>query len=715
MSPTHFSGILGANTHIVQSGQSIQSVIDSIADASANNPYEVILPPGLREEQDISIPSHISIHLMAGAIVRLTTFNADGCIFKNKDDTGNEGIHIYGEGKIEGQRWNWVSGEQCGVIFKNCEDCSVKCYIGEFSCLEVKRDHCTNVYYENLDFTRRDKQRVRLMHFDDATLTAHGCTFTETGGATHSIEATAGPLGGSCLKVTVPKDGRCLIKDQYWRDNDKSFDLRFVKTTVWIKYLNDFDDADAYEIDGIVRLWGTATLAHKDKNVYIRYDRGLSREWTKFTCYSVLTAQNSSLSAIDKTMYDINGTLIGTYADPVEILIGDISIEPIDCDFTNGSFVFSFDDGHASWESIALILESYDFYGNFNSSPRRTGGVGDYDDLLPMFQRMHKAGHEFASHSLTHTVVPSNLEREVRGSKRLLEQSGLGPINFFAKPGGNSKWSGEMQNYLLKYYKGIVEATTGCQGAVSGKYGTFGYCAAFDGAGDLPADIKKAILNGINYHQPVRGYGHDYDSLDEARIISMCEFMHEYGIDVLRYSDVYNTLVADRQTSKEEPYKQTLALTGNKVFRPEDMPVMFVDPGANRNLTPSAVFQEGLVTTIINTADAAETITFDPTFTAAGNHDGANGAAILTDSGESWTINQLIGKTINNTTDGSSGTVTANTATTITAILSGGTDNDWDAADAYTITPVGLNQAIAQNERAILTFDGSGWFKVFVG
>ena len=69
----------------------------------------------------------------------------------------------------------------------------------------------------------------------------------------------------------------------------------------------------------------------------------------------------------------------------------------------------------------------------------------------------------------------------------------------------------------------------------------------------------------------------------------------------------------------------------------------------------------------------------------AGAHDGGNDEAALTDSGESWPTDSLVGATIANTTDGSSGTITANTGTTVTATLSGGTDNNWDTGDAYTI------------------------------
>lgn len=70
---------------------------------------------------------------------------------------------------------------------------------------------------------------------------------------------------------------------------------------------------------------------------------------------------------------------------------------------------------------------------------------------------------------------------------------------------------------------------------------------------------------------------------------------------------------------------------------------------------------------------------------AGGTHDGANDASVLTDSGETWTTDQYVGYTIYNTTDGSRGIITANTGTTITTTLYGGTENDWDTGDSYLI------------------------------
>jgi hypothetical protein len=71
--------------------------------------------------------------------------------------------------------------------------------------------------------------------------------------------------------------------------------------------------------------------------------------------------------------------------------------------------------------------------------------------------------------------------------------------------------------------------------------------------------------------------------------------------------------------------------------------------------------------------------------TRAGTHTGANNAATLTDSTQSWTVNELQNDRIYNITDGSNANIVSNTADTVTATLGGGTDNDWDTGDLYII------------------------------
>jgi len=68
-----------------------------------------------------------------------------------------------------------------------------------------------------------------------------------------------------------------------------------------------------------------------------------------------------------------------------------------------------------------------------------------------------------------------------------------------------------------------------------------------------------------------------------------------------------------------------------------------------------------------------------------GTHDGGDDQAILTDSTAVWTVDAWIGFYLFNITDGSYGIITDNDATTITATLANGTDNDWDDDDVYEI------------------------------
>lgn len=70
----------------------------------------------------------------------------------------------------------------------------------------------------------------------------------------------------------------------------------------------------------------------------------------------------------------------------------------------------------------------------------------------------------------------------------------------------------------------------------------------------------------------------------------------------------------------------------------------------------------------------------------SGTHTGTNNSATLTDSSQNWVTNELVGYIVRNFSNSATGTITANTATTVTATLSGGSpDNDWDTNDQYSI------------------------------
>ncbi len=94
-----------------------------------------------------------------------------------------------------------------------------------------------------------------------------------------------------------------------------------------------------------------------------------------------------------------------------------------------------------------------------------------------------------------------------------------------------------------------------------------------------------------------------------------------------------------------------------------------------------------------------------------GTHTGTSGqTTVLTDSAKDFTAlgQDLTGMTLTNTTDGCTGTITSYTATTITCSggFSGGTDNDFDNGDAYTIT--GLQAAILKEyiDDTLAVYDG---------
>lgn len=73
------------------------------------------------------------------------------------------------------------------------------------------------------------------------------------------------------------------------------------------------------------------------------------------------------------------------------------------------------------------------------------------------------------------------------------------------------------------------------------------------------------------------------------------------------------------------------------------------------------------------------------TLAETGTHAGADNLANLVVSGSPWTTDQWVGYRVLNITDGSLGIVTSNTANTLYATLSGGTEDDWDFGDVYEI------------------------------
>lgn len=103
------------------------------------------------------------------------------------------------------------------------------------------------------------------------------------------------------------------------------------------------------------------------------------------------------------------------------------------------------------------------------------------------------------------------------------------------------------------------------------------------------------------------------------------------------------------------------------------------------------------VTSTTDLVKALETIPVAKLLDPINTHSGANNSATLTDRRQNWVVGELVGTTIYNVTDGSSGTITANTADTVTATLAGGSGNDWDKADRYNVGGSGIDPTHMQN------------------
>lgn len=120
-----------------------------------------------------------------------------------------------------------------------------------------------------------------------------------------------------------------------------------------------------------------------------------------------------------------------------------------------------------------------------------------------------------------------------------------------------------------------------------------------------------------------------------------------------------------------------------------DEDIKFTKTGTN-GITLGTNTATSKITTALAIASSGEITGLIPPVVVAlssGVHDGGNDQATMTDGGIDLGANTLIGMTVYNVTDGSSCTITANAATTITCTLAGGTGNDWDDNDVWQVGP----------------------------
>jgi len=102
-----------------------------------------------------------------------------------------------------------------------------------------------------------------------------------------------------------------------------------------------------------------------------------------------------------------------------------------------------------------------------------------------------------------------------------------------------------------------------------------------------------------------------------------------------------------------------------------------------------------------------------------GAHTAADSLTLMTDAGRAnWVPGALIGSTIYNITDGSSGVITANAAQTATVVaLAGGGDNTWQVGDTYIVRTDHTTEAreATANDLNLCPMNGTILDKIYIG
>lgn len=200
---------------------------------------------------------------------------------------------------------------------------------------------------------------------------------------------------------------------------------------------------------------------------------------------------------------------------------------------------FSLDDGYLSWQKFGAILEEYGYKGCFNVV---TSGEFFDDEHKAIYRELVRSGHEIASHSVTHAVTEDNIWEELIKSRWMIQAEGLGSCRFFAKPGGASKWKGDMFDKIGKVYAGYRSTTDCSSGAFFPQY----HINIGTGTDE---DIRNFIVNGVKQHNWIMLYGHamlgdpyyyepEIDAITEERLRFICELLDELGVPVKTYSEV---------------------------------------------------------------------------------------------------------------------------------------------------------------------------------
>ena len=365
--------------------------------------------------------------------------------------------------------------------------------------------------------------------------------------------------------------------------------------------------------------------------------------------------------------------------------------------------ILRFDDARADhWTVAKKLLDARGWKGCF--------GVTGPDSMISpakmsiqQMKAMHANGHDIINHTIEHAnfeaLSPEESYFNFQCGVNFLNINGIKTVDLFINPGHTSN------QYLIEHLEtaGVTSMHAGYNFFPVPLY------EISDPAFSITTELQAAI--DIPKGGVIQILAHELTN--ETNFSTFLDWVEVNFSEVILASNVLEKLPSIYRRRFQNNLSSGVSKTLSADFSVYQWhgESLFIDPGgAARDIIPIGSFKPFSKISIINTADAAETLTFDPLFTSSGAHDGAANADTLTDSGEAWITDQLVGRTVNNTTDSSSGIITANDGTTITAVLSGGTDDDWDIGDTYTITPVGSNQDVEQDGMGMFIYDGEGWY-----
>jgi len=371
--------------------------------------------------------------------------------------------------------------------------------------------------------------------------------------------------------------------------------------------------------------------------------------------------------------------------------------------------ILRFDDStDEHWSIAEKLLSEKGWKGSFLvTQPFNWGASSTLS--LDQIKTMDRNGHDIINHTINSASFAdldfAETQYTYRNMQSALEHFGITKTAMlFGNPGHTSN------KHLPELLK-----EAGCVSLTS-KYNFYPtFMVGVNGpAFDIPTELQRFTDRGIGGIVQLMFH----TITDEANLSTRLDWIEENFSEIILASEVVNRFPIEYKPiprqQKRSGYRCTLS-EGFRLYFYHGQELLIDPGGAARDIIPCGSNEHSQIMEfrpfhqvhIINTADAAETLTFDPLFTSSGTSD--NTSDLLTFSTGAWITGQLVGRTVNNTTDSSSGVIIANTNTTVTAILSGGTNDTWTALDSFTITPVGSDQDITQGNSATFVYDGEGW------